>query len=472
MQPIATAKSVSELDRHLEETGQTANVIKSVGAAVGRLALEIMGSAYGKRVLVLAGPGNNGNDARASATWLLRRGVRIEECPIGQALPSGHDYDLIIDGWLGTGASRPLALPQMPSGTPVLSIDVPSGLGRDGRIIEGGEAVKASVTACVGALKPAHLFNDGRIYCGEVVRILPDLLPEHIDYWLVEEQDLATYIPPVSIDNHKWSNAVMVVAGSPGMRGSAVFAAKGAFSAGSGMVHLFTMAQPGEDLGFDLVPEMVVNHLDTWLVEPIAAASARFKAMVLGPGLGRTLRSAEFVRRLLVGVPIPIVLDADGLTGFGTGERLREILGRRQGDTVITPHAGEFEQLFGPVGSDPLSSALAVAKELKATVLLKGSPTVIANPDGQAHIVATSNPKLGHAGTGDTLAGIIAAMLAKGIPTPLAPALGALVHGIAGDQSKNLIASPLEVAQRVSSILAGYVGIEKHTLAALRVGRQ
>jgi NAD(P)H-hydrate epimerase len=336
---------------------------------------------------------------------------------------------LVIDAAYGTGFGGEYDAPD-PGDAPVLAVDIPSGV--DGLTGEAaGSAVRADRTVTFAALKPGLLFGAGADRAGviEVVDIGLDVSGTRT--WLVERSDVAGWIPQRERETHKWKSAVWVVAGSPGMTGASELSSRAVLRAGAGYVRLGvpgleTPPTPLEVVGRPLPrtgwDECVLDELD------------RFKALVVGPGLGRDDEQAAAIRRLLAAADVPAVVDADGLYAFGDAAQAAEILGRRSRPTVLTPHEGEFAHLTGEkVPPDRLGATRELAATTGATVLLKGSTTVVADPDGRVLLSAAGGPRLATAGTGDVLSGVLGAFLAQGLPGAEGAAGGAWVHGRAAN---------------------------------------
>jgi len=403
MVPVLTPEEMKAVDEAAPEPVDV--LIERAGAAVARAALRMLGQAYGTRVVVVAGKGNNGADGRVAARRLERAGVRVTVVDPGpQTLPP---CDLVIDAAFGTGFRGTYEAPTVPDGARVLAVDVPT-----------GGVVEADLTITFAALKPQHLFSD----CGvvEVADIGLDAAAS-ATAWLVEDDDVFAALPSRGRDAHKWQTAVFVAAGSPGMWGAPLLVARGAMRAGSGYVRL---GVPG---GLDMPPGHEAVAVDVpasgW-ADAVLPELERCKALVLGPGLGRSDDAAKEVRRLVAESPVPVVVDADGLNNLGQRPKAE--------GCVLTPHDKEYERLAGhPVGDDRLAAARELAEATEATVLLKGSTTVVARPDGTAYLVAAGRPSLATAGTGDVLSGVVGAFLARGLPPLEAAAFAAHVHGSA-----------------------------------------
>lgn len=434
MIPVLSPEEMARVDR--EAPVATGVLVERAGAGVARAAVSCLGRAYGARVVVVAGKGNNGNDGRAAATLLARRGVAVRVLDAaslsgGERLPAA---DLVIDAAYGTGLGRPYHPPD-PGRAPVLAVDIPSGLSGLTGQVSGGGAVRAAVTVTLAALKPGLFLGDGAERCGRVELVdigLGDLVERAARTWLVEDADAVAAVPARRRESHKWQSAVQVVAGSPGMTGAAWMVSRGALRAGAGYVRL---GMPGVDLSTSPLPpsEVVTVALaaEGWEAT-VQEGLERARALVIGPGLGPVAggEAGGPVGRLVAGAPQPVVIDADGLNAIGSLDVLAQIVARRRQPTVITPHDGEYSRLVGHgPGDDRLESVRQAAHLSGAIVLLKGSTTVVAHPDGRVLLAAAGSPRLATAGTGDVLSGVIGAFIARGVPAWEAAALAAHVHG-------------------------------------------
>jgi NAD(P)H-hydrate epimerase len=247
---------------------------------------------------------------------------------------------------------------------------------------------------------------------------------------LVQDPDVGALLPRRPRDAHKWQTAVFVVAGSPGMMGAARLCSEAAARAGAGMVRLGVPGAEPRDLP---ASEVVARPLPAAGWAPVVLEElARCRALVVGPGLGRGGPAREGVRRLVAEAPVPVVIDADGLTAMGPAGEAASVIAGRKATTVLTPHDGEFSQMAGaPPGPDRLAAARMLARVTGATVLLKGSTTVVSSPEGGVLLSANGSPGLASAGTGDVLSGVIGAFLASGVGDALAAA-GLAAHAHAG----------------------------------------
>lgn len=483
MIPVVTPAQMAAIDAAAPEPVEV--LIDRAGAAVAGTALDLMGGTYGRRAVVLAGPGHNGDDGRAAAARLRRRGVRVRVVDAVAAARTDAllpPADLYVDAAFGTGLSRPYSAPLRSDPTaPVLAVDIPSGLdGLTGTVLAaspgagpersnlaaraGAPTVAASpgagsersnlaaradastVAASLGAgpeqpgsavwaadrtvtfaaLKPGLLYGAGPALCGKVtvadIGLDPAVEPA---CGLLTDADVAP-LPAGTNATHKWRSAVLVAAGSPGMAGAAALVCAAALRSGARLVHL-------------CAPEPVTARAPIEVVgsvPPLAAPVERFCAAAVGPGLGAGEQAAARLAEVL-DLPIPAVVDADGLRLLARPE-LAARLRRRTAPTVLTPHDGEFAALTGSEpGPDRIAAARAAAADTGAVVLLKGGPTTVADPAGRVLIAAAGDARLATAGTGDVLTGMIAARLAAFAPVAAGEvawrtAEAAHLHGRAG----------------------------------------
>ncbi|HUY22709.1 MAG TPA: NAD(P)H-hydrate dehydratase [Acidimicrobiales bacterium] len=448
------AVDADALDRVSEDT-----LVDRAGTAVATWAVHMLGGTYGRRVVVVAGKGNNGADGRVAAARLRRRGARVtvvEAVDAPERIGPAGTVDLVIDAAYGTGFRGTYRAPSVPAGVPVLAVDIPSGV--DGDTGEAcGEPLRADVTVTFAALKTGLLQGDGLLLAGrvEVADIGLDVSRARI--WVVEDDDVPRLLAPRPRRAHKWQSAVAVVAGSPGMTGAAGLCARAAYRAGAGMVRL---GVPGGDPAELSVSEAVGTRLPAqgWAPEALAMAE-RCRAVVVGPGLGRAPATADDVRAVVAGAATPVVVDADGLFALGAGDDLAAAVRAGTGPVVMTPHDGEFARLAGAApGADRIAAAAGLAARCGAVVLLKGPVTVVAAPGGDVLLATAGSPRLATAGTGDVLSGAIGAFVARGVEPPLAAVLAAHVHGraaalgpreglVAGDLA-DLVATWLSAVRR------------------------
>jgi hydroxyethylthiazole kinase-like uncharacterized protein yjeF len=457
--------------------------------ALARRCAAVLGSCYGARVVVLAGSGNNGADALFAGALLARRGARVDGIAAsatvhdaaavalrragGQLVQSGTERDsaliaaadLIIDGLVGIGASGALRGPHATlarlaneAAGPVVAVDVPSGVDASTGAVEGA-AVRADVTVTFGALKAGLVIAPGAEHCGliDVVDIGLGLAPSSVK--LLDADDVAELIPRPSDESDKYRRGVVgVVAGSDAYTGAAGLTVGGAAAAGAGMVRYVGPAGPS-DVVRNLWPEVVVKVVDAVDAQALEAAG-RVQAWVVGSGLGTDDAAAAAVRAVLA-TDLPVVVDADGLTVLAQHpEWVRD----RSQPTVLTPHAGEFARLAGidrhEVEAHRLGHARRLSAELRTPVLLKGSTTLVASPDGGVWVNSAQTPYLATAGSGDVLAGIIGALLAGGLPVEQAAAAGAFVHGLAGLEAAGRPPAAITAADIIRAVPAALRSLE------------
>jgi NAD(P)H-hydrate epimerase len=452
--PILTPAEMAEVDRHATEPVEV--LIGRAGFAVALAARRLLGGTYGRRVVVVAGRGNNGADGRAAAQILARQGVAVEvvdatDARVNERLAAAAAH-LVVDAAYGTGLSRPYAPPD-PGAVPVLAVDIPSGLsGLTGNPI-GDVAVRAVRTVTFAAYKPGLLLGEGPEHAGEVDVSdigLGGLVDPAASAWLVEDSDLVRSWPGRRRHAHKWQSAVQIVAGSPDMYGAPWLVARGALRAGAGYARV---GVPGAPAGGGLPPgEQVTYRLPArdWDQEVAALGLERVGALVIGPGLGAgsggEVGPGPTVARLLSAAAVPAVVDADGLRAFSDPDAAAVVVKGRNASTVLTPHEGEYARLVGhPPAEDRITDVRALAHQTGAVVLLKGSPTVVADPDGRVLVVSSGSARLATAGTGDVLSGAIGAFLARGLPALEAAAYAAHCHGRAAGlgPAEGLVASDL-----------------------------
>lgn len=444
MIPILTPAEMAVIDRAAPEPVEV--LVGRAGAAVARAALAMLGGSYGRRVVVVAGKGNNGADGRDAARRLRHRGMRVAVIDAAVAPARLPDSDLVVDAAYGTGLRGGYAAPDA-AGAPVLAVDIPSGVdGLTGAADPG--VVRARRTVTFAALKPGLLLSPGRAQAGTVSVADIGLDVSSARAHRVEVSDVAAWLPERPADAHKWQRAVWVIAGSPGMSGAATLATRGAQRTGAGYVRL---SIPGAGPGEGTPVEAVGTSLPArgWDGE-VLAGHQRFGAVVIGPGLGRD--GAGEVRHVVAEARVPVVVDGDGLAALA--QDVADLTGAA---TVLTPHDGEYERLTGHrPGPDRIDAARRLAEVSGATVLLKGPTTVVARPGGSVLVVDAGDARLATAGSGDVLSGMIAALLCGGLDPFRAAAAAALLHARAGALGfrRGLVAGDLPdlIARAVSDL--------------------
>ena len=441
-------------------------LMERAGRAVAKAALAMVPDP--RSVLVVCGPGNNGGDGFVAARLLAERGRAVTLALLGPRealrgdaaemaglwqgpmLPAADaapdETDLIIDALFGAGLARDVDGPAAAllqrinaSGKPVLAVDIPSGIDGDSGQARG-EAARASRTVTFAARKPGHLLLPGRVHCGVVavadIGIAADTLASVADRTFPNGPDLwRSALPRLALSAHKYDRGhTLVASGGATRTGAARLAARAALRIGSGLV---TVASPPEALGVNAAQLTAVMVRGCDGAEGLAAIlrDLRFNALVLGPALGVHAMTRTMV---VVGIEAKraLVLDADALTAFeGLASELQGAFAKAP--TVMTPHAGEFARLFAdqPQIVEPVSKlerARQAAAHTGAVMVLKGPDTVIAAPDGRAAINENGTAYLATAGSGDVLSGVIAGLMAQGLPAFEAACAGVWIHAEAG----------------------------------------
>lgn len=449
MKALLTPEEMATADATTIAAGTPGDVLMGrAGRAVARRALRLLGGGYGKRCVVVCGGGNNGGDGLIAASALRRRGVGVDVAHLSDGIRfpdldrSLSRGELVVDAMFGTGFHGELSgdaarvVDRLVDGPAVLAVDIPSGVdGATGTV--KGPAVHAAATVSFAALKPGVVFEPGAAHAGDVEVVDIGIDVTGATMGVTERADVASWLPVPGPVANKWTSGVSVVAGSGGMTGAPNFVSHAAMRAGAGIVWCNL---PGRDAaraasGNEVITRAIAatpdGSLDTPGADEVLAHLGRFRALALGPGLGRNAHTALAVIRLVEQASVPVVLDADGLNAL---DGRPEILRTRPAPTVLTPHDGEYERLVGhPVGDDRVAAAAELARRSGCMTLLKGPSTVVADPEGPTAVNPTGGPWLGTAGTGDVLTGIIAAFLARGMGPFEAAAAGAFVHGLAAD---------------------------------------
>jgi ADP-dependent NAD(P)H-hydrate dehydratase / NAD(P)H-hydrate epimerase len=444
MLELLTSEELGQADRLAMEGGVPGlELMENAGRAVADEVATRFPDA--SEVAVLCGPGNNGGDGFVAARHLLDRGYRVRlgfkgepnslppdaasmaKAWTGAVEPLSAELlsraEIVVDALFGAGLARPIegdfaALIETVNsgGLPVVAVDVPSGVdGTTGAV--KGIAVRALATVTFFRLKPGHLLLPGRALCGEtrVADIgIPDSVLDTIKpKTFANEPSLwLPHFPWPTPQGHKYARGHAVVVSGPAFStGAARLAAMGALRAGAGLV---TVASPKDAVAVNAsqLTAIMVRAADDAKDLAQLLSDERKNAVLIGPGVGVGESTKAKVMAALAS-NAAIVLDADALTSFASGpDSLFAASRGRSAPVALTPHEGEFARLFGQIGEGAkLEAARTSAARSGAVVLLKGSDTIVAAPDGRASINATSSPWLATAGTGDVLAGMILGLL-------------------------------------------------------------
>ena len=471
--PLYTVTQIRALELAAMADLAPHTLMTRAGQAAAQFILERLpaGSLHqGPRVRLIAGPGNNGGDALASATELHLRGVAVEVLlpvepdsddarwagvPIKsqrQAEVPGQHPAWYVDGLFGIGLTRPLdgifaVLAQDLSvhtqhGAQVLALDVPSGLNSDtGQAADRETLVQASHTLSFIGAKAGLYTGLGRDFAGavwvaplglEAATLAPlNLLPDQTNsqQTLNAPSLFASQLPRRKFSAHKGDfGSLAVIGGDDGMVGAPVLSARAALYSGAGKVNLALLSNRGP--AYDpLHPELMVHTLGSldW---------AAMSALTVGPGMGQSRRAKDLLKEILQ-VAMPKVLDADALNLIAAHDDLAGALQRQSAEVVLTPHPLECARLLrqttAEIQHDRLGAARELARRYACVVILKGSGTVIANPAGDVTINPTGNAGLATGGTGDVLGGLLGALLAQGCPAYAAAQAAVYLHGLAAD---------------------------------------
>ncbi|MFM9852448.1 MAG: NAD(P)H-hydrate dehydratase [Sphingomonadaceae bacterium] len=413
--PIVTAAEMRACEAQAMSTGLSGEqLMELAGTAIAEAVARFGG---GRDTLILCGPGNNGGDGYVAGRQLAERGISVRIAAtaesktkaakaararwtgsieaIGEAKPAS----VIVDALFGTGVTRPLAaslnklLTNLAAQSDfVVAADMPSGVNCDTGALMG--AIRADLTIALGGLKPAHLLQPAAELCG-TVRIA--------DIGIALSSTVRSIMPPrltpPSVASHKYVRGMVAIVGGE-MPGAARLAAESAMRI-AGYVVL---------TGQDRIGSAALVHRD-WLS---IASDAHIGALLIGPGLGRGAEAQIALERALGSVH-PLVLDGDALTLLA--QTPLPNFTRRATPVILTPHAAEFDRLFGTGGGSKIDRARAASATCGATIILKGADTIVAAPDGRIVVSLRGSPWLASAGTGDVLAGIVTALLS----TRLAP---------------------------------------------------
>lgn len=457
MRAAHRVEDVRAAERALMARLPEGTLMQRAAAGLATAVVDLLGEAYGARVLVLAGSGDNGGDALHAGARLARRGARVEAVLLSDrvheqgraalvrqggrvvALEDAHEPDVVLDGIVGIGGRPGLrpdaqrAVEQFPDAA-VVAVDVPSGVDVDTGELDGPH-VTADVTVTFGTHKPCHLVDPAAHACGTVTLVDIGLDLPRPAITALQADDVAALLPVPRPFGHKYTRGVVGVrAGSERYPGAAVLCTSGAASGLCGMVRYTGSAA---DAVRARHPEVV-------------AGAGRVQAWVVGSG-GDTDAERALAEALADGVPV--LVDADGLQHFRGADV----------PVVLTPHAGELAAMLGveraDVESRQLEHATQAAAKHDAVVLLKGRHTLVVAPDGRVRVNTTGTGWLGVAGAGDVLAGLVGSLLAAGLDAFDAASVGAWLHGAAATYASagGPIDAP-EVARAVPEVVRLLLG--------------
>lgn len=475
---IFTSNITREIDAATCEA-QKIDSLDLMERAAGAVSCEIISRFLPtQRIVVIAGPGNNGGDALAVARMLFEQGYRKIEVFLFNVIgklshdcdeerkklitmegidftevkkdfqpPYLCDEDVVVDGMFGGGLRQPLqggfkalATYVNDSGAYVISIDVPSGMfGEWNENVRHSDMVHADLTLSFQTPKLAFFFPENADAVGEWKLLDIDLDEKKMkeipsEFMLVEARSVRPLLKRRPLFSGKRDfGSVMLFAGSAGMMGAAVLASRSCLRCGVGLVTVHS-AKVGMSVLQTAVPEALFepDRNENYVFD--MTMHHEHQAVAVGPGLGTNDRTIDALEALLKNCKSPMVLDADALNCIAKRPQLLSLL---HANTIITPHVGEFDRLFGEHHNSEsrLKKAIDMAKYYNIIIVLKGHYTATVRPTGKVYFNSTGNPGMATAGSGDVLTGVIAALLAQGYRPEVAATIGVYIHGVAGDMA-------------------------------------
>jgi NAD(P)H-hydrate epimerase len=499
---LALAQQMRDLDSSaIHDFGIPGIVLmENAGRKTTDLLIKRYGDPAGKKIIIFAGPGNNGGDGFVVARHLHQKRADVvvyllvapdkitgdaqTNLEIVKKLPieihtilnsdeiSRVDISsafFIVDGLFGTGLKRDVRGHYAEvitiinnSNLPVAALDIPSGLDSDtGSPL--GSCIAANVTYTYGLAKPGQFSYPGKDLCGilEVIDIgIPSevVVNAQLHLELLNRESVSSMVPDRLSAGHKGSHGhMLVVAGSVGKTGAAILAAQGGLRAGAGLVSLCAPAKVNDIYESALFEAMTVLIQGTELGAPsihdfktICEAMEGKKAVVVGPGIGQEAESVDLIKKIYTEATSPLVIDADGLNALTTETGVLSC--NDSTIRILTPHPGEMSRLTGLTTTEIQKSRIKVAREFACQnnvyLVLKGAATVIAGPDGSVAINNSGNAGMGTGGMGDVLSGIIGGLLVQGLSPWQAACLGVYCHGRAGD----IVASTMKQGYLASEV--------------------
>lgn len=502
---ILTGTQIHELDKYTidHEPIKSVDLMERAARTLTRAITSVW--AASTPVVVFAGPGNNGGDALAVARLMAEQGYGVSvylfnvtnglsaDCATNRDRlaqtkqvrsfvevtsefdpPELDDKTLVVDGLFGSGLNKPLAggfaslvkyINQ--SGAQVAAIDIPSGLmAEDNSYNAKANIIQATYTFTLQQKKLSFLFAENQKYIGRLrvldIRLSVEGLAKiEAQYTVTEESDIRAMLRPRDAFWHKgMAGDALLVAGSRGMAGAAVLAARACLRSGVGKVTVHTPACNNDILQVS-VPEAIVSLDKDNSIFSEAVPSDDFDAMGIGPGLRKDEGTAIALISQIRRTQAPIVIDADALNILASHRAWLQQLPK---GTILTPHPGEFERIAGSRFNDSferLARAMELARTIGAFVVLKGHYTAICMPDGTVAFNPTGNAGMATAGSGDVLTGIITALLARGYSQHDACLMGVYLHGLAGDlAAKTVGQESLTASDIISHLPAAFHQIE------------
>ena len=483
MTELIIGSQMASIDRRAIDSGVPGiELMEAAGQGVAQVVENLLGELQNRHIVILCGKGNNGGDGFVIARQAAQSGAKVQVFTATSASEITGDAktnldrlppdivqpvdriatvqnaltnaDIAIDALLGTGIQGPPrgiyadlidALTRVKC--PIVAVDIPSGLNADTGKIEGPCAT-ATCTVTFALPRIGHFFYPGRAQCGKL-HLIDIGIPrsaierERISTYLIDNRRCARLLSQREPDAHKGDcGRVYILAGSVGLTGAAALSANAALKGGAGLVTL-GVPKSLNDILETKVTEAMTHPLPE--VKKVRCLSLRARgeiqriartadSIAIGPGLGTHRETVELIRRLVRDLSCPAVIDADALNALaGDLDAIRAC----ETPLVLTPHIGEFARLtecsITEIQRDAIARALEFASQVGATIVLKGAPTIVATPEGQAHINPTGNPGMATGGTGDVLTGLLAALIGQGLNPSNAACTAVYLHGLAAD---------------------------------------
>ena len=491
---ILDAAQMRNIDQRATERFGVPSIVLMENAAIAVVDALFAHYPDSERVAIICGTGANGGDGFAVARHLENRGVVPVVIIVGQRsaihgdaltnltvcerigipiydiqdaaevetmLAHASDADVIVDAIFGTGLNR------APAGMhadvirdlaelriPILAVDLPSGANASSAE-PFDPCVQAEVTVTFAAPKICHVFEPAALYCGEVIVAditIPEAAVEDelVSLAIITPKDVEPHAAPRLASTHKGTYGhAGIIAGSPGRSGAAVLCARGAIRMGAGLVSVMTDEDTAKLVHAGSIESMTYSGSD------LAEFLSNKSAALIGPGLADDEKAWKHTRALVNDIDLPLVIDASGLNAFAS--RASE-LNPRALPRILTPHPGELARLLGDttaaaINKDRITAAREAARITQCVVVLKGYQTLIAEPAGSVFVNPTGNPGMASGGMGDVLAGMIAALLARGTDPLDAACAAVYLHGLAGDIVKDDLGdtglTAMDVADRI-----------------------
>ncbi|MGL5981333.1 MAG: NAD(P)H-hydrate dehydratase [Phocaeicola sp.] len=477
---IFSSHQLKELDQHTiaNEPIESIDLMERAAEAISFAITKRWDTSY--KVVVFAGPGNNGGDALAVARLLAKRGYNIQlflfntsgklsnECQANAARlkecksicftevcpgtefepPVLSEKELVIDGLFGSGLNKPLAGGFAAivryinaSNSPVVSIDVPSGLMGEENICNNQHIIKATLTVTIQFPKLSFFFAENEAFLGEWVAIDIKLSPTFIEetkspYQLLEKRDIKSILKPRKRFSHKGLfGHGLLIAGSYGMAGAAILSARACLRSGIGLLTVHTPIHNQSILQL-AVPEAITQtdiH-EHCFSDPVKLHP--YQAVAIGPGIGEEGDTPFALHEQVMESTRPMILDADAINILSNHRKWLNDLPK---NTILTPHIKELERIIGKTATsyERLIKTQELATQFQLYILIKGAWSTLVTPGGDFYINPTGNPGMSTAGSGDVLTGILLALLAQGYTPEESCKIGVYVHGLAGDLAAN-----------------------------------